>query len=491
MRSPRIDLEVVKPLRVVLCAVACLAFAACNSTTRLRAGAAPVRDGATLRTGADAQTGGLDTTALPETTDPAGGTAGTSGAGGAGADTKAVAPKPAAAPNSALNGSVKIGFGYPKNLSAAYAAFGANNLTGDDWKTYIEPIVSWINTHGGIGGRAVTAVYHSTDPTAGTFQSQAEQACTAFTQDDKVFAVIGTVLADNEVDCLAKSGTPFLAQTAVLFDHTMYDRYPGLVFQPFMISAERLGVWIDTLFAQGYFAASAKVGLVEMDTGVYHHFTNDVIKPHLSAHGVKLADEVAFNAPDSAAGVGALFTQASNAVLRFKAEGINHVILSPTGGAIPFVFMPSANSQNYNPRYALNSLEVPAFVTQNAPAEQLHNSIGLGWLPASDLFYKEIAHGTNPAEDLCYAITRRNGDEVKRYCDGLFFLKAALDKSPVFTAAGLKAAVDTLGTSYDSPWTFGTRFGPGRYDGARQARPLAFVDACTCYRYTGGLIDVP
>ena len=286
-----------------------------------------------------------------------------------------------------------------------------------------------------------------------------------------MFAVIGTVLADNEVDCLAKANTPFLAQTAALFDRTMFDRYPGLVFQPFMITAERQGAWIDSLFSQGYFSAGAKVGLLEFDNSVYHKFADTVIKPRLAARGLKVADEVAFAVPDSAASTGGLFAQASNAVLRFKSEGITHVILSPTGGAIPFVFMQSAETQSYRPRYALNSLEVPAFVTQNVPVAQLTGSLGVGWLPASDLYYKEVAHGANPAEDLCYAITKRNGDEVKRYCDGLFFLKAALDHAAQFTPAGLRAAVEAMGTTYNSPWTFATRFGPGRYDGAPGPAP--------------------
>jgi len=348
-----------------------------------------------------------------------------------------------------------------------------------------------MNQHGGLAGRAITPIYHATDPTNGTFQSQAEAECAAFTQDDHVFAVIGTVLADNQFDCFAKTNTPFLAQTASLYDHTMYDRHPGLVYQPFMISAERLGVWIDSLFGQRYFAAGGKVGLLELDNGVYHRFADTVIKPRLGAHGIQLADEFAFTVPDSAASAGSLFAQANNAVLRFRAENINEVVLSPTGGTIPFVFMQSAESQGYRPRYALNSLEVPAFVTQNVPVAQLSGSVGVGWLPASDVYYKEVAHGVNPAEDLCFNITKRNGDEVKRYCDGLFFLAAALQKAPEFTPAGLRAGAEALGTSYDSPWTFATRFGAGRYDGARQVRALAFVDGCTCYRYTGPAIEVP
>src|SRR5581483_8528490 len=211
---------------------------------------------------------------------------GTAVAGTSGRATGSATAGLAGAPAAPTKGTVKIGFGYPHNLSAAYSAFGANNLTGDDWKPYIEPIVAWVNAHGGLAGRAVVGVYHSTDPTTGTFQTQAEEACTAFTQDDRVFAVIGTVLADNEVDCLAKANTPFLAQSAALFDRTMYDRHPGLVFQPFMITAERQGVWIDSLFTQKYFAAGAKVGLLEMDNSVYHRFADTVIKPRLAAHGI-------------------------------------------------------------------------------------------------------------------------------------------------------------------------------------------------------------
>lgn len=470
-------------------------LAACNSTTRLHN-----RDQA-LRSGSSGLGGG---TSVESTVPGAGGSdtgtgaGATSGVGRVGGSTGSARSNGsgsgnslASAPKAATRGTVKIGFGYPTNLQALYSAFGANNLTGDDWKNYIGPIVDWVNAHGGLAGRAITPIYHAVDSTNGTFQSQAEAECAAFTQDDHVFAVVGTVIADNQSDCFANANTPFIAQTASLYDHTMYDRHPGLVYQPFMISAERQGVWIDSLASQRYFQPGGKVGLLEMDNAVYHRFADTVIKPKLAAHGIQLSDEFAFAAPDSAASAGSLFAQSNNAVLRFRAENINEVILSPSGGAIPFVFMQSAESQGYRPRYALNSLEVPAFVTQNVPVAQLTGSVGVGWLPASDVYYKEVAHGVNPAEDLCFNITKRNGDEVKRYCDGLFFLVAAFAKAPEFTPAGLRAGVAALGTSYDSPWTFATRFAQGRYDGARQVRALAFVDGCACYRYSGPTIEVP
>jgi len=479
---------------LVVALVATAGLAACNSTNRYH-GDTGLRTRDLTVEGSGSGDGGAATdetatTVAAGTGAGAGGSAAAAGraTGGAGSARGSLSGSTPAAPT---KGTVKIGFGYPKNLSAAYAAFGANNLTGDDWKVYIEPIVAWVNAHGGLAGRAVTAVYHATDPTSGTFQSQAEAACAAFTQDDKVFAVVGTVLAENEVDCLAKTNTPFLAQSAALFERANYTRHPGIMWQPFMVSAERQGPWIDSLVTQGYFGTGAKIGLLDMDHPMYKRFADGVIKPRLASHGLQVADTVSFTVPDSAAGAGSLFTQASNAVLRFRSEGITHVILSPSGSAIPFAFMQPAESQGFRPRYGLNSLDVPAFLTQNVQLAQLHGALGVGWLPASDLFYKEVAHGVNPAEDLCYAITKRNGDEVKRYCDGLFFLKAALDRAPEFSAAGLRVGADSLGTGYDSPWTLATRFAPGRFDGARQARPLAFVDDCGCFRYTGGPVEVP
>lgn len=469
--------------------------AACNSTNHRDGTNTGLRAGDRLRDGAGASGGDTASTAVaaPGATD-SGGVSGPGGAIGAKAGATAGSARGggvAAAPLAATKGTVKIGFGYPKNLSAVYAAFGANNLTGDDWKVYIDPIVAWVNAHGGLGGRSVTPVYHATDATNGTFQSQAEAACAAFTQDDKVFAVVGTVLAENEGDCLAKANTPFIAQTASLFERANYTRNPGFMYQPFMISAERQGPWIDALVAQGFFGKAPKIGLLDMDHPMYKRFAEGVIRPRLAAHGLSIAESASFTTPDSAASAGGLFTQASNAVLRFRSAGVTHIILSPSGSAIPFAFMQPAESQGYRPRYALNSLDVPAFLTQNVPLAQLNGALGVGWLPASDLFYKEVAHGVNPAEDLCYEITKRNGDEVKRYCDGLFFLKAALDRATEFSPAGLRAAVESLGTGYDSPWTLATRFGPGRFDGGRQMRPLAFVGECGCFRYSAGPVEVP
>ncbi len=98
---------------------------------------------------------------------------------------------------------------------------------------------------------------------------------------------------------------------------------------------------------------------------------------------------------------GLLFSQANNAVLKFRSAGVTHVITVPTGGALPFAFMPSAESQGYRPRYAMNSLEIPAFVDLNVPNAQLKDALAVGWLPTSDVLTPQRPND-NPAERLCF-----------------------------------------------------------------------------------------
>lgn len=384
-------------------------------------------------------------------------------------------------------GTIAIGIGFPANLGATYAAVGATNLTGSDpWSTFIQPVVDHLNANGGIAGRQIAPVYHETDPANGTFAAQAQAACSHFTEDEPVFAVVGMIVEPSLIDCLRERRTPFLAESMMVLDDTTWAPNRGFMYQPFAIRTERLaGTWVDTLVELGYFEGMGGLGVLRADEPNHERFARDHLRPALARHGVTVDEEVALRSPGSVGEAGDLFAGAGNAALRFRSAGVTHVILVPSGGALPYVFMQGAESQGYRPRYALNSLEVPAFVAPNAPAEQLHGTLGIGWLPASDIHYTEVAHGVNPAEDLCFELTQRNGDEAKRYCEGLWFLRDALARAPSLSPEGLLAGAESLGTSFRSPWTFATVFGPGRYDGAAVVRPLAFVDECACFRYSG------
>ena len=481
-------------MRKLAGAVLALALGACSSSTGdpiavdelLDADAAA--QGATLA-GDVSTSGSVDADGMPAATD-----AGTAArASGARRDGRGEVAAPSAPGVSGVAtdadgaATIAIGIQFPANLGATYAAVGATNLTGSDpWSTFIQPVVDHLNANGGIAGRQVVPVYHETDPANGTFAAQAQAACAHFTEDEPVFAVVGMIVEPSLIDCLRDRRTPFVAQSMMVLDDATWTPNRGFMYQPFAIRTERLAAaWVDALVELGYFEDAGGIGVLRVDEANHERFARDHLRPALARHGIAVAEEAALRSPGSVGEAGDLFAGASNAALRFRSAGITHVLLVPSGGALPYAFMQVAENQGYRPRYALNSLEVPAFVAPNAPAEQLHGTVGIGWLPASDIHYSEVPHGVNPAEDLCFELTQRNGDEAKRYCEGLWFLRDALASASSLSPEGLLAGAESLGTSFRSPWTFATVFAPGRYDGAAAVRPLAFTDECGCFRYSG------
>jgi hypothetical protein len=66
------------------------------------------------------------------------------------------------------------------------------------------------------------------------------------------------------------------------------------------------------------------------------------------------------------------------------------------------------------------------------------------------------------------------------------FLKHVADRAGGLQSNAFRAAVGALGRDYVSALAMGTRFIPGRYDGAAVVRVAAYQDLCTCYSYTTG-----
>jgi hypothetical protein len=423
---------------------------------------------------------GRTTTEQVVTPSSPGASAGATGAAGPGA------------PTAPTGGTIKIGIEYPGgDPSGLASAFGVNILTGGaDWKTFIQPVVDEINRQGGIAGRRVEAVYHATDASRGSFAAQAQSVCSHFTEDEHVFAAVGFVLDPSEISCFRSHSTPFVGQAVTLADDQTYAANRGWYYQPSQVRAERLipGL-LEGLAQQGFFTSGTKIGLLRLDDPVSARF-EDRLEAALAARHASVVADAVLSSPPSASDAGSLFSQAANAILRFRDAGVTHVLPVPSASAIPFVFMNQAEAQGYRPTWALTSLDVPAFLAPNAPKAQLHGAVGVGWLNSSDIHFTEVPKGVNANEDLCYRLTKRNGDEAKRYCDGLFFLRDAMAHAPQVSPAGLLAGVEALGSSFLSPWSGPTRFGPQRYDGAATVRPLHYLDPCGCFRYTGRPIPV-
>lgn len=414
-----------------------------------------------------------------------GGTGGGSGggSGGGGSSNPAV-----------TGGKVQIGIHLSENGQAA-SEFGVARLPVSG-RQEVEAVVKWINANGGMGGKEVEPVFHTSDPLAAPFDALAESACRNFTEDHKVFAVVDDALVPsrNMAACLARHNTPLVWTYEILLTQEFMNQYADYLYMPQAIEWQRFGVHIDHLASQGYFEGG-KVGLVRYDNGTQEAYARQVIEPALKRNGIPLADEGVVSEPKSAGEAGAVSGQASNIILRFRQAGVNRVLFVPTGAALPLLFMAAAEGQGYRPRYGLTSFDPPGFLAANFGPSQLSGSVVTAWLPTGDL-PTEIDHtkyvpAARRCDDAVKAGGFQSGGPIVAYCEGLFLLKDALDRDPTFTVPGFRKTIEAFGTSFADPRTFGSRFGPGRHDGATQVTTALYDAGCGCYQYTGGKMTAP
>ncbi|MHB8669242.1 MAG: ABC transporter substrate-binding protein [Acidimicrobiales bacterium] len=353
-------------------------------------------------------------------------------------------------------------------------------------------VADYVNGRGGIAGRKVELVFAGYSATSNNWAADEQAVCTSFTEDNKVFAVIYSLVSLGKTlqPCLASHNTPLISSGGGPADQHVMDTYPNLLFYPGSLNMSRVAAtYIDGLVAQGFFAPGAKIGLVRPDDDSFRRATDDVLKPRLAAHGLKLDQQAVVNAQTSVADTA---SSMPNVVLRFQGANVNRVLFLDNG-TIGALFATQASSQGYFPKYGFNSTSNPNFFVNNVPPVALAGSMGVGWIPALDVDAQREAT-VGPAAATCYQIMAKAGQSgvdrsgvfaQRDYCDGIFFLKAALDTANDLTPAGLAGGADKLGSSYGSPQTLATAFAAGRHDGAASVRPFAFDGSCNCYRYAG------
>ena len=385
---------------------------------------------------------------------------------------------------------VKVGVEVTIGLNAAIAAVGGNPQTTDE-TLVANAIAAYINKHGGVAGRKLSLVTHGTDKTSGTWASQAQTTCSDFAEDKKVFAVVSSTVGGNDslAACLAQHKTPLVEQNFWPYDREAYNRWGAYLYQPSRAVPERwTRAYVDGLIDQAFFDKGAKIGLIKYNAPQFLRIA-DAIKARLKERGLSLTEEASVITPQSVSDFGPMNAQLSNIILRFRSSNVSHVLFAEYNGIVPFFLLPQAESQGYRPRYGFSSIDLANTQQGNAPAAQLKRSVVVGWLPPEDIDIRDDKRGGNAA--ICLKILKDAGvgDPSRLYtqstCDSLFFLKAALDRATALTPAGLQTAVESLGTTFDSEFTWATRYGPGRHDGADAVRPSKFEDKCGCYRLTG------
>lgn len=373
-----------------------------------------------------------------------------------------------------------LGVIYPKNAGAASANLGVSGGAGgsSDPVKQAQAVIAYVNGTGGVGSRRIAPTfqefdYNNLQANPGTV------ACTRFTQDVTVFAVITG--AGGNTECLAKKGVVWLGVTGGISEDN-YKSFPDLVYGTSDFSSDRqTRLYIDGTVASGLYTrlpagatGAAKIGVVTFSLNYKSY--QPIVDATFGKHGLKVA------------AYGKVATDSSNIgtiVNDFKAKGITHVI---TPGYGPALFMNYAESQNYRPLYGLASSMQPTTTASVVPPTQLAGSVAVGWQPVVDVKEEDRpALGANEA--LCQKLMRDAGqpyDAVAAgYCDALFVLQRATRGASVVNRSVLRRGYEGLG-EWDSVLTFRSFMSPSRpHDAGAGYRLAPYQQGCLCYRYEG------
>jgi ABC-type branched-subunit amino acid transport system substrate-binding protein len=190
---------------------------------------------------------------------------------------------------------------------------------GDQEQTY-KVFVDDLNAKGGINGRKVVPVYHDFCPVG---NAEALSTCTSFTEDDKVFAVVG-VFIDQSGDaqlCIAKNH-----QTVEIIHNvsqSWIDQAPkGLLLTPNITTDRRLTVILDLLARDKTLKGKKVAVLTQPDS---KDRVDSVVKPALKKMKVKQGTTAVLNITGT--DTTAAQSQLDSFIEKWKAEGVDTFVL--------------------------------------------------------------------------------------------------------------------------------------------------------------------
>jgi len=487
----------IKPLAVAACCA--FALTACGSTVGVEA-----RRGTVITPG-----GGLDQGPLGEVPGVESAPTGSNAPSSADSRPAGARPAPASSPLASLapgapglipaagpgitDTAIKVGFLYNSQRGATAIALGAAGAAGTyNVRDVINVVVRYANSHGGFAGRKLEPVFY--DSNGADAQTLDGQGCATWTQDNEVFALPGGTDARNT--CAEKAhAIPLGAGSATA---PTYERFRHLV-DPTTIRLDRLAkVTVNGLNRAGYF--TGKLGLVTWDHPEYRYTMSHGYLPALEAINVKPVDIAYVSPPQSPGALPDMAAAMASFVTKFRSQGIDHVIIQdgPAGfcanGCQTLVWMNQAKSQRWYPRYGQNANNAPGSAVM--PSDQMDHALAVDSSDIDPL--QDAGWRLNAARERCFKIQADAGYPVKNpadrafaalYCDWIFFLQRVVNTLPVLSADAFIQAVANLGTSFPTAFVYGSKFVPGRRDGAGLVRTNEYFDSCKCLKYKGAPYD--
>jgi hypothetical protein len=428
---------------------------------------------------------------------------GGSGGGSSGSGSASPAGGPATGSSSAdgpgvTPSTIYIGLNYDPNAQAEDSALGAGGLNPGDVQAENNAMAAYINSHGGVAGRKLSIVWASIN-SSGSLPQQEQAACNTWTVDHKVFVIPSGVGIWDQ--CIAKAQAMGVTSGDIAQETTPIMRQYPADFNLSGMTLDRAGRYtIEGLAREGYFAAGAKVGIVTWDGSDFRYAATEAVS-QLAGLGFRGVPVEYVSEPQTYGDVATSSSDVSSAILKFRSQGINHVLLFDgtagvfSGAGLTILFMNAAGSQEYRPEYGLNSTSGLSTVVPDVPASEIANSVGVGWIPSLDLDSADFAAlPKSPNATTCLKVMSSAGQTTSTanaqavaytVCDFFFFLQAALDRvtGPLNQASAM-AAIQSLGTAYPVISTFQDDFTSTQHDGVALVRDAHYYGSCTCFRYS-------
>jgi hypothetical protein len=392
--------------------------------------------------------------------------------------------------------TIVLGVPYCNDCASANAALGGGGNDPGDTRRYYQAAINDVNARGGVLGRKLVPVFHEISASTNIDTSQ-QEVCEDFTKDPKVADIF--FRGEITYQCAKNAGIIAMGGGG---SGPMYARYPNLL-APSSIRLERLGaVTVKAMVGLGWHKPQApkwptgKIGLITWETSEYKYAMEKGWLPALHSAGLKESSVRYVAVPQSDRSLADASAAVSSAVLDFKAAGIDHVFISDgpagifAGTGLTFLFLNTAKTQNYFPRYGFNTNNSPGW--SNLPADQESGMLAVDSGDSEKINDEGIP--LNPVRERCQALMRKAGLPVSDTqttniaagaCEIAWFAEAVFKRATSGTTLSqVIAAAESIGTSYRSPWSYGNRLSSTQHDGDAKFRTSRFDDACACMKYT-------
>jgi hypothetical protein len=264
--------------------------------------------------------------------------------------------------------------------------------------------------------------------------------------------------------CLSKASVPIISGDWLAPDKQDADRHPTFVTPVTPLGETRMTAVVNHLKASGYLQARNKVGVVIEDCPVDQRIYKNGLQPALHRAGLTVAATFATRCFLSIQAFAEQTSQMSSAVLRFRQQGVDRVMVVSQGAEanLVFAFSTVAEEQGWHPGYAVSSTALPEALALNMSENQLVNVKGVGWIPMFDTQNLKQAPPTATARGCLDRMKRlgiqpaSNTDYATVYgaCDSFGVYDALLRATNGDAAArAVLGALGKVGTNYVSAST--------------------------------------